>query len=43
MYRILGLSIAISTALISYSYAYLNASEATTLKRAGAMFWAIIF
>lgn len=36
------LTIWISTLLISYSYLYLNASEATAVKRAWEMFWAII-
>lgn len=36
------LAIWLSTLVISYSYLYLNVSEATTIKRAGEMFWAII-
>ena len=36
------LCIGIASLLISYSYLYLNASEATAAKRALEMFWAII-
>lgn len=32
----------LSSLILTYSYVYLNASEATTLKRAWEMFWAIL-
>lgn len=36
------LTIWVATSLIAYSYLYLNASEATAVKRAWEIFWAII-
>ncbi|MDD5213002.1 MAG: hypothetical protein PHG82_01055 [Candidatus Gracilibacteria bacterium] len=37
-----GVSIAIAGLLLSYTFLYMNASEASALKRAGEMFWSII-
>lgn len=37
-----GIMIGLSSLLISYTYLYFNASEASSINRAGAMFWSII-
>lgn len=42
MFRIQWMFIVIASLVLSYSYIYLNASEATTVKRAWEMFWAVI-
>lgn len=41
-FMILGITIGISSLILSYSYVYLNSSEATMIKRAGEMFWSIL-
>jgi drug/metabolite transporter (DMT)-like permease len=33
---------ALTSVILSYSYVYLNASEATAVKRAWEMFWSIL-
>lgn len=42
MFWVQWIFIAIASLVLSYSYLYLNASEATAVKRAWEMFWAVI-
>lgn len=43
IFLLLWITIWISMIVLSYSYLYLNTSEATAIKRAGEMLWSILF